>query len=1242
MQVPGFQDVRKAFEILLGPRNAWRRQLLVVRRGIDRLAEGEAPGPALNRWLDGLISTAAQTPQALLPTWRQLLRVDRAGDGLRLVDRVWNDGNASPEAALACAEIWYESGNVRMGDLAVDTAKRGRPDWLAIYELEAWNQRKRGNASVALEAAYRAVALSEDDAQRRGWNLFLGELEFERCDYAGAARLFRGGWPEAPSKDLRYRFAMALERSGAAGEAAEQYAAAAGRAAGAVTPAELAELHFRHENYAETVSVLDGHDGGAAAELLRLRSQMMLGDFGSVLGRVEAGSEDPALLELRALALELSDRREEAHACYTRLLGLGDLGRREVDIRRRAARAAYLAGDPAASVDAELGCPSHEPMLERMQDEVHPAYAELVSEVSRFLESADHEGAVPVLRRLAYSSSTRMNMRVAYRLLATSLAAVGDIAAAAESFYRANPFRLPHAEEAMSTCAGLSRAEFYSEAWEVLPLDADVVVYESFHGVSTACNPLAVCRELLDSAQHRHLQHVWVLVEGAVPHPELADRPNVHFVELDSWGYYVHLASAGYLVNNTTFPRRFVRREGQRYVNTWHGVPWKHMGRDVADNPFGFDNVARNLLQATHVALPDEHTRDVLVRTQDIDNLLRREPIVVGSPRVDRTLGMTPAEAETVRRALGIASTRPMVLYAPTWRGTQDSLKFSIEPYLEGLEAMARLDVEVVVRFHHFLAGLIDWSRLPANVHVAPKTVDTNELLGAADVLVSDYSSLIFDFAPLQRPILKYVFDLDDYLADRGLYFGVDAVPGEDCATAHELEEALARAVRPDRGPCDWSASPIAALWAHEDGRATSRVVAAMFGPLEPPAAPAGPGNVLIALSGLRLNGVTRSLRNLVATYQGGHRFQLFVPKVVLSTPQAMELAAELHERMSFSLYGGILTGTRQESIAWKRMQDLRSPFPGALERWIRSRMQRERLRYFSHAAFSGVIDFDGYRTHQAAILGLGFPDDVPSTYVAHNEFCRELEVRFPRLREVGALLHNFTTIASVSDSVMRRNRDDLEREFGVAPERHLTLTNTLDIEGFLRQAQAPLEEDLRAWYERPGVHLVVAARLSVEKNHEALLSALAELGETAAEVDLLLLGEGPREQALRAQARAAGIDDRVMFAGQRTNPYPAIARADGLMLPSLHEGQGLVLLEAMVLGTPVAATNIPGPASVLDGGRYGMLVEPDVEGIATALRAFAARSIPPSSFDVHEYQREAMRVFEGLCSARRREGVPG
>ena len=197
------------------------------------------------------------------------------------------------------------------------------------------------------------------------------------------------------------------------------------------------------------------------------------------------------------------------------------------------------------------------------------------------------------------------------------------------------------------------------------------MLWESNHGASIGCHPLAIFRWMVDRPEYSHLLHVWAVNDlGAIP-ADLLGRRNVVFVPLHSTEYMQYLATAGYLVNNVSFAPYFVRRREQRYLNTWHGTPFKTLGRSMRGGLLDYENLQRNFQLSTTLMAPNELTRWALVEDHDLLDVYRGRTIVAGSPRLDTSLTMSAQERTALRGRLGLAEDdeRRLVLFAPTWRG---------------------------------------------------------------------------------------------------------------------------------------------------------------------------------------------------------------------------------------------------------------------------------------------------------------------------------------------------------------------------------------------------------------------------------------------------------------------------------------------------------------------------------------------------------------------------------------------
>lgn len=181
---------------------------------------------------------------------------------------------------------------------------------------------------------------------------------------------------------------------------------------------------------------------------------------------------------------------------------------------------------------------------------------------------------------------------------------------------------------------------------------------------------------------------------------------------------------------------------------------------------------------------------------------------------------------------------------------------------------------------------------------------------------------------------------------------------------------------------------------------------------------------------------------------------------------------------------------------------------------------------------------------------------------------------------------------------------ESFSRLFSVPSEKVCTIYNGLPLRSIAQAAQEPLPPEFVEIFKQPTI--VMVGRLDPQKNYPLLLDAHARLAQSGIAAQLVIVGDGGLRDELRAQAERLGTSASVHFAGFRLNPQPFIKNARLFALSSLFEGFGLVLVEAMMNGTPIVATDCPsGPREVLDNGAYGTLVpSEDPDALAAAMRA--------------------------------------
>ncbi len=806
--------------------------------------------------------------------------------------------------------------------------------------------------------------------------------------------------------------------------------------------------------------------------------------------------------------------------------------------------------------------------------------------------------------------------------------------------------------------------------WRRLPLRRRTVLYESFAGNGALCNPEALFRALLTTPDMADLRHVWVLKH---PHrsgirTEFAGHPRVRFVRYKSVGYFRALATSGFLINNATFPPEFGKRTGQIYLNTWHGTPLKRMGYDMPDGALESANTLRNFVSADYLLSQNPFmTHRIYEEAYRLRGVFPGLVIEEGAPRVDRQFlddaGDRAARAQLEAAGIPLRG-REIILFAPTWRG--ESFASAVDDADDLIETVRMLqravgDERYIVLLkshqivHRFLAADAEYRQV-----LVPNSMPSNSVLGITRLLVTDYSSIFFDFLATGRPILFYVPDSAAYGASRGTYFGPESLPGPVLSTIGEV----ASAVRSHVGGSETDlATANYAEWrerfvGRDDGGASARVIDAVFrgraGAYNTVSFADTPRESLVLhLGSMNSNGITTSALNLLTSID----HDSFDVSAVFTRPTSAQQRAnqrridprvrQFHRvgRMN----GSLATHLRRRLAEWGGKREVHRSSAGQRRMW-----DDEWRRCFGEARFDRIIDFDGYGPFWAtlALHGPASEERAASRSIwLHNDLGAETH-RLIRGRErlrhslqaVFALYHEFDALVSVSPSLAEVNRRALAAPHRVDPRSFVSARNLVDDSRIRVAVAVPIAGlaehrpntatggGLPGWAGELGRDdgvswFITLGRFSTEKNQARLIRAFALTHRMRPETRLLLIGYGPLRDALVRLIQRLELSDAAFVAGPYDNPYALLAAADCFVLSSDYEGQPMVLLEAALVGLPIVSVNFDSIRDALPESTMTIVDQSD-ESLAEGMLAFLNGEVTPQRLDVDAYNLAALQEF--------------
>ncbi len=330
-----------------------------------------------------------------------------------------------------------------------------------------------------------------------------------------------------------------------------------------------------------------------------------------------------------------------------------------------------------------------------------------------------------------------------------------------------------------------ARYDFYARYLRINPR---IIVFESYLGQSYSCSPRAIFEALCREEWGKGYTKVWMF-ENPEKYKYLEELyPGTRVVRYHSRKYFRYYARAKYWVTNYILSHGIYRREGQVYIQTWHGTPLKKIGCDVprrglppSERRFTFKRYIREGRQISYLLSPSDFYSEV------VKNAFRLSPrariIQFGYPRNDALFTADEAYVRAVREKLSLPEGKKVILYAPTWRHSQHDesagLVCDLGLSFDALKAGIGDEAVILFRTHYLIRNSLDLAAYKGFVFDVSDYDEVNDLYLVSDMLITDYSSVFFDYANLQRPMLFYMYDYEAYRDEMNdFYFDISLLPG--------------------------------------------------------------------------------------------------------------------------------------------------------------------------------------------------------------------------------------------------------------------------------------------------------------------------------------------------------------------------------------------------------------------------------------------------------------------------------
>lgn len=357
----------------------------------------------------------------------------------------------------------------------------------------------------------------------------------------------------------------------------------------------------------------------------------------------------------------------------------------------------------------------------------------------------------------------------------------------------------------MRSTMGFLRSINYKLRTMGIKVDEKFIIFCSFGGASYTCTPKALYEYMVKNKNYKEYTFIWAF-KDVDKYKFLENNRNTKVIKINKKEYKKYLAKSKYWIFNYKIPDYLKPKKKQVFVQCWHGTPLKRLGCDLIH----FDNLLNTMkgmkkrykIEASKFSYfisPSKFASEKFISAWNLKEIGRENIIIEeGYPRNDFLFNYKETDILKIKKELGIENDkRKIILYAPTYRSNQheSGVGYVYKEEIDFERFKKKFGDKYIILFrpHYFIANSFDFSKYEGFVYDVSKIDDINELYIITDILITDYSSVFFDYANLRRPMIFYMYDLAHYRDEsNGFYIDIEKeLPGPIVETQDELEEAL-------------------------------------------------------------------------------------------------------------------------------------------------------------------------------------------------------------------------------------------------------------------------------------------------------------------------------------------------------------------------------------------------------------------------------------------------------------------
>ncbi len=786
----------------------------------------------------------------------------------------------------------------------------------------------------------------------------------------------------------------------------------------------------------------------------------------------------------------------------------------------------------------------------------------------------------------------------------------------------------------------------YINALKKLPIDEKAILLESQHGGEISGNIFYILKELSSDKDFASYTIYLSCKAGCKEKiKNILDTygiKNVNLVTVFSLKYMRIVATAKYLFNDNTFLPFFTKRDGQIYLNTWHGTPLKTLGKSIKNSMHNIGNTQKNFVGADYLLYPNQYTMEHMIEDYMLENIAKGSCVLSGYPR--NTVFFDIQRSKDLRKEFG-GENKKIYAYMPTWRGaigeiSKDANKQMTE-YLKEIDTKLTENEVLYVNLHPIAVKNVEFGGFK-HIRKFPKNLETYDFLNCTDCLITDYSSVFYDYAVTGKKCVLFTYDEEEYFADRGVYKPISELPFPQVKTVDELLQEIRSEKQYDDTAflkeyctydCAYATKNILNLVFHNKKADNISLI---------PVPNNNKNNILIYGGNLDQNGVTTSLYNLLrnvdttknnyivcfpATKAKAHQ------STIADLPQGVSYFP-MHDKLNLPLFKNIMWYAFLAMCFFKK-KFIKVDF---INKLLKDDWKYEIRRLFGGAEFDHAIQFTGYGP-RLILLFASFP--CKKTIYVHNDMQMEIKTRGNQREDVISYAYSkYDNVALVTEDLFEPTSAFVESTHNFKLAHNVIAyqeiidrgEKEISFEEGVTQSNKSFEE-IKDILNSDKKKFISVGRFSPEKGHKRMVDAFNKVWQDNHDTYLIIIGGNQFDNhynILTEHIKTLPCGNNVILIMSMKNPLPIVKKCDGFMLGSYYEGFGLVLVEADILGLPVVSTDIVGPRIFMNKNN-GTLVDNNDDGVEKGFRLLLEGKVPMLTTDYKKYNENAVNEFMAL-----------